>query len=48
MNKKILDMFRSPIEKISLGYLSDRKTYIADRNDDLGGGEFVFAVICAE
>lgn len=48
LNKKILDIFRSPIEKISLGYLSDRKTYIADRNDDLGGGKFVFAVICAE
>lgn len=48
LNKKILDMFRSPIEKISLGYLSDRKTYISDRNDELSGGEFVFAVICAE
>lgn len=48
LNKRIIDMFRSPVEKISLGYLSDRKTYISDRDDDLSGGDFVFAVICAE
>lgn len=47
-NKKIIDIFRTPIEKMSLGYLSDRKTYVSDKNDEFCGGEFVFAVICAE
>lgn len=47
-SKKTIDIFRTPIEKMSLGYLSDRKTYVSEKNDELCGGEFVFAVICAE
>lgn len=48
VNKKILDTYSNPIRKVNIAFMNDVRTYISDNNLELGSGEFVFAVMCAE
>ncbi len=44
---EIINAYRGPVEKINLGYLSNRVTYISENAIELKEDEHVFSVICA-
>ncbi len=44
---EIINSYRGPIEKINLGYLSNRITYISENAIELHDDEHMFSVICA-
>ncbi len=43
----IIDAYRGPVEKINLGYLSNRITYISENAIELKDDEHMFSVICS-
>lgn len=44
---EIINAYRGPVEKINMGYLSDRITYISENAIELKSDEHIFSVICA-
>ena len=44
---EIINSYRAPVEKINLGYLSNRITYISENAIELKEDEHIFSVICA-
>ena len=48
ISQAVLDFYRGPIEKINLGYLSNRTTYISENALELKEDEHLFSVICCE
>lgn len=47
-NDEIINAYRGPVEKINLGYLSNRITYISENAIELKDDEHIFSVICAQ
>jgi hypothetical protein len=45
---EIINSYRAPIEKINLGYLSNRITYISENAIELKDDEHIFSVMCAK